>query len=268
MAGLPPGDQAPVMTLVRERIDSFPRDHSPVEMAREIHELVRSASGADDPYSSIKHESNEVCRSCMPLLNQHLSWAPDPFSTALKLAIAGNMLDFGAFSATRVFRRDVVKAVETTLGQPLSGDGTDAVREAIEEADAILYIGDNAGECFFDRILLERLPAGKLTYAVRGGPILNDATSVDAEEAGIHRICRVVDTGDRAPGVLLSRCSKEFREAFDWSDMVIAKGQGNYESLSARTDRTYAFVTKVKCEVIARDIGYPAGSNVVEMVRT
>ena len=143
----------------------------------------------------------------------------------------------------------------------------DTLSAAAHEATTILFIGDNAGECFFDRFLLERLPPHKLTYAVRGGPVLNDATLDDARTAGIEDVCPVIDTGDKSPGVVFNRCSPAFREALEASDLVIAKGQGNYESLSGRTDRAYVFITKVKCDVIADDIGFPTGNNVVRITQ-
>ncbi|MBN1675181.1 MAG: DUF89 family protein [Kiritimatiellae bacterium] len=258
-------DRSRVLALVRRKMASFPPDQPPVGMAVAIHEVVRSISGLDDPYAQIKRESNDVCRSCMPLFCEHLAWSLDPFSDAIKLAIAGNVLDFGAYSATRVLERDVLRTVDATMARPLAGDGAKGLREAVKTAEAILYIGDNAGECFLDRLLLECLETDKVTYVVRGGPILNDATVEDARAAGIPEIRPVLDTGDRAPGVLLERCSRRFREAFENSDLVIAKGQGNYESLSGRHDRTYAFLTKVKCAVLARDIGFPEGSNVVRI---
>jgi uncharacterized protein with ATP-grasp and redox domains len=265
MAGLSPDQQARATDAVKQKIASFPTDHPPVEMAADIHALVRSLAGADDPYWSVKCDSNEVCRSCLPLLYETLAWSLDPFSTAVKLAIAGNVIDFGAYAVRPLSRREVVRTMADVLSQPLSGDPLDRLVMAAEKAASILYIGDNAGECFFDRLLLERLPAHKLIYAVRGRPVLNDATLDDARAAGVEAVCPVIDTGDSAPGVVLDRCSPAFRNVFEKSELVVAKGQGNYESLSGRTDRAYAFVTKVKCDVIANDIGFPTGSNVVRI---
>ena len=122
-------------------------------------------------------------------------------------------------------------------------------------------------ECFFDYFLLQQLPLSKVVYAVRGGPVLNDATIKDAQEAGIPDICHVQDTGDRTPGIVLERSSQQFVNTFKDSDLVIAKGQGNYESLSEFRDRTYAFLTKVKCDVIAHNIGFDKGSNVINIIQ-
>jgi len=234
-------------------------------MAVEIHELVRSASGVEDPYSDVKKQSNRVCRESMNVLTECIAWSFDPFETAVKLAIAGNVVDFGVYVPHALSARDVIRNAQATVVEPLTGESPATLQRLIERAQRILFVGDNAGECLFDRCLLSQMPSGRVIYAVRGGSVLNDATVSDARAADIHALCRIVDTGDHAPGVLLERCSPRFREVFDKADLVIAKGQGNYESLSETRGKTCAFLTKVKCPVVARDIGYPTGSNVIRI---
>ncbi len=265
MAALAADDTDRLLAAVREKIVSFPRNHCPVEMAVEIHKLVRSISGIDDPYRAVKRISNNICRSCLPMLSDYMALASDPMATAVSLAIAGNIIDYGACSTAPSSQSALARIINDTLAQPIVGSPLSQFKAVVAEAKTILFIGDNAGECFFDRSLLKQLPHEKVTYAVRGGPILNDATRWDAATAGIDQICPLIDTGDRTPGVILERCSEEFRTTFEKSDLVIAKGQGNYESLGGRQDRTYVFITKVKCAVIARDIGYPEGSNVLQI---
>jgi uncharacterized protein with ATP-grasp and redox domains len=182
----------------------------------------------------------------------------------VQLAIAGNVIDFGAYSAAHMTKRDIFHLSQEALSQPVSGD-LEKFNRIVHDAERILYIADNAGECFFDSILLDFISPGKVTYAVRGGPILNDATMEDAYAAGIQKKCSVIDTGDNAPGVLLDRCSSEFRNLFDQSDVIIAKGQGNYESLSDGSGKVCIFLLKVKCDVIARDIGHAVGTNVLKI---
>lgn len=256
---------ADLLESVRGRMRLFAHSHSPVEMAAEIHALVRTAAATNDPYRKVKEHSNRACRESVSLLSECVAWSVDPFETATKLAIAGNVIDFGVYSPQNLSRKDIMQRAQRTMGEPLVGDSSAKLRELVSQATKILYIGDNAGECFFDRYLLAQMPCDKVTYAVRGGPILNDATTEDAEAAGIHDRCRIADTGDNAPGVLLERCSADFRKTFDEADLVIAKGQGNYESLSETPAKTCVFLTKVKCPVIARDIGYPTGSNVIRI---
>jgi len=259
---------AGVVESVGARLRSFPRSHSPVEMAVEIHELVRAAARQRDPYAAIKKQSNHACRESMNVFSESMAWSLDPFETATKLAIAGNVIDFGVYSPDNLSRRDVIRSAQSTIGEALAGEPLAEFKSLTDRANRILYIGDNAGECFLDTFLLDQLPLDKLTYAVRGGPVLNDATIEDARAAGIHERCRIVDTGDNTPGVLLDRCSAEFRQVFNGADLVIAKGQGNYESLGETDAKTCVFLTKVKCPVIAEDIGYPAGSNVIGIINS
>ena len=125
------------------------------------------------------------------------------------------------------------------------------------------FLKDNAGEIVFDRLLIERLPPGKVTVAVRGFPVINDATLADAEGAGIHEVAEVIENGSDAPGTILDDCSESFRDRFDKADLVIAKGQGNYETLS-EVDKDIYFLLKAKCPVIARDIGCQEGAMILK----
>jgi len=255
-----------VLQSVRIRMGKFPHSHSPVEMAVEIHEVVRAAAGQRDPYGAVKKQSNRACKESMNVLSECMAWSLNPFETATKLAIAGNVIDFGVYSPSNLSKRDVIRSAQSTIGEPLVGESLVEFKVLVDRAERILFIGDNAGECFLDTFLLDQLPHDKVTYAVRGGAVLNDATTEDARSAGIHARCQIVDTGDNAPGVLLERCSTEFQRVFDEADLVIAKGQGNYESLSETPAATCVFLTKVKCPVIGRDIGYSTGSNVIRII--
>jgi damage-control phosphatase, subfamily I len=265
LCDMDPNKTAKVVDAVRDRTASFSRLRSPVEMAVDIHALVHAAAGNGDPYAAIKHASNSACRNSMAQLSGHMDSSSDRFETAVKLAIAGNLIDFGAYKPVSLSEGHILRAVEETLQQPLAGDSIESLRTLIDGAQSILFVGDNAGECFLDTFLLDQLPLDRVTYAVRGGPVLNDATMEDACAAGIQERCRLIDTGDGTPGVILDRCSAKFLTIFDKADLVIAKGQGNYESLSEVTGKTRVFLTKVKCPVIARDIGYSVGSSVIQI---
>ncbi|MCK5255186.1 MAG: DUF89 family protein, partial [Deltaproteobacteria bacterium] len=122
---------------------------------------------------------------------------------------------------------------------------------------------DNAGEIVFDRLFIEQLPREKVTYVVRGEPIINDVTIEDAREVDMFELVDVIDNGSDAPGTILETCSHEFQKRFASSDLVIAKGQGNYETLSDINKRIF-FLLQVKCPVIAKDIGFEVGSFVVK----
>ncbi|MDD3250836.1 MAG: ARMT1-like domain-containing protein, partial [Smithellaceae bacterium] len=144
--------------------------------------------------------------------------------------------------------------------QPIFGD-LEAFKKSVARAKQILYLADNAGEIFFDRLLIEQLGSAKITLAVRGKPVINDATREDALASGMDEIALVIDNGSDAPGTILEDCSAEFRAHFDKADMIIAKGQGNYESL-ANEDRPIFFLFRTKCSVISRRSGYSIGTYV------
>lgn len=265
MSGLDRKETDEVLDAVRKKLQSFSADSPPIRMAVEVHDLIRSASGEADPYAAAKAEANKACQQCVPLMTQVMSCSANSLLTAVKLAIAGNIIDCGAYGMRETSMEQLSEVIHDVLSQPLRGGSIDRFNELIRKAECILYIGDNAGECFFDVPLLRLLPADRMFYAVRGGPILNDATIQDARAAGIDQICRLTDTGDNAPGILLERCSDEFRQLFDASDLIISKGQGNYESLSDNTGKTIVFMTKVKCKVIGKDIGHELNSSVMKI---
>ena len=134
--------------------------------------------------------------------------------------------------------------------------------QAVEEAEDILYLTDNAGEIVFDRLLLERLSRKKVTVAVRGRPVINDATKADAEYVGLAKVAKIIDNGSDAPGTILTDCNDDFRRRFERADMVISKGQGNYETLAC-CGRPIWFLLRVKCPIIARDLKCPAGTAIL-----
>lgn len=265
IAGLSKEETFLICDRINREINSFPNERPPVEMAKIIHRTVRQVSGTNDPYTKVKQQANTACRDLLPVAEEVVRKSTSPWETALKLAIGGNMIDAGAFTITSIQKQDIQSLIKVVTEESLTGNTPEELTAKIKRAERILFIGDNTGECFFDRLILEQLPLHKVTYAVRGGPILNDATMEDALDAGIDKLCPLVDTGDNAPGVLREHCSEAFINTWDASDLVIAKGQGNYESLSDYHDRTYAFLTKVKCEILAADIRFPTGSSVIKI---
>jgi damage-control phosphatase, subfamily I len=138
-----------------------------------------------------------------------------------------------------------------------------SLREAINAADKVLFLCDNAGEIVFDQYLIQDTPCEKFTCAVRGAPVINDALLEDARVAGLTDLVKVISNGSDIPGTVLEACSTEFKKTFFDADVVIAKGQGNFETLSELTSKRIFFLLQVKCLVIARDIGFPVGTFVI-----
>lgn len=231
----------------------------PPALAGELHACIRALTGVADPYRQIKDESTRFALELLPALRHEVERAADPFEVVVRLVIAGNIIDFGANQELRL--DDVHRVIAEALTQPLERTAVVRLRQAMDRARRILYLGDNCGEIVFDRLLIEPY-RDRITFAVRGGPILNDATRADAAASGLDGLVRIIDTGDATPGVLLPGCSTEFRDEFDAADLIVAKGQGNFETLND-SPRPVAFLFKAKCHVVAREIGVPLGSLVV-----
>ena len=232
----------------------------PVAISQRLHRLVREETGQADPYRPLKDRMNRIALDLLPALAETVRCHPNPREAIVRLAIAGNLLDAG--SKNRLAPEDLPSRLDTICDMPLVGSVEDLFRAA-DEARCILYLADNAGEFVFDRLLIEALPAQKVTVAVRGLPVINDATLEDAETAGIPKIARVIANGSDAPGTLVEECSEEFRALFNRADLIIAKGQGNYETLSNTTKKVF-FLLTVKCPLVATDIGAPVGALVVK----
>jgi damage-control phosphatase, subfamily I len=245
--------------ILREVLEAAARmdlEQSPPVMAQAIHRRLRELGGKSDPYLAAKACFNQLAMDLVPKYRLHLQQADNPLEVAVRLAIAGNIIDLGV--KTGLDEQEVIDSVETCLTDPLSGN-VPHFAEAISRAQKILYLADNAGEIVFDRLLVEQLPCDRVVVAVRGAPVINDATMVDAEVAGLTEIVRVIDNGSDAPGTVLEDCSDTFRKYFDEADLIIAKGQGNYETLGESTRPIY-FLLRVKCPMVARDTECPVGS--------
>ena len=238
----------------------MPFDRSPPWMGQQIHRLLREATGNGDPYREAKRWANDFALRLRPELERCVIQVTDPFATALRLTIAGNTIDLGC--KAQVTDAEIHSTIDDALTDPLEPDVVGQLRAAIQAAREILYLADNAGEIVFDRLLIERLPAERVTVAVRGEPVINDALREDAEAAGLTELVRVIDNGSDVPGTILEDCSPAFRQAFDRADLVIAKGQGNYETLGEMDHNIY-FLLQAKCPVIARHIGCQVGQAVL-----
>lgn len=234
-------------------------DLSPPSFAQHIHRRLRTVATSNDPFRTVKDRQNQMALHLLPGLRALVEGSAHPLISATRLAIAGNAIDVGV--TAEVTRSDMRRAIDRALDQPLCGEPEEFSRE-VEAADRILYLADNAGEIAFDRLLVEQLGPRRVTVAVRGAPVLNDATLADAHAVRLDELVEVIDNGSDAPGTILTDCSEEFRLRFAEADLVIAKGQGNFESLSDESGSIF-FLFKVKCPVIADRVGMPVGTHVL-----
>jgi uncharacterized protein with ATP-grasp and redox domains len=242
-----------------ELVTAADRNLSPPALAQQVQRLIRQRTGKPDLYLAIKQRLNRKAAALYPEWHRRFLESFSPLEAAVRLAIVGNLLDVGA--KTQLSDDAVLAALEGALTQPLVGSLA-KFAEAIRQARDILYLADNAGEIVFDRDLLAQLPLNRCTVVVRGAPVLNDATLADAQWAGLTELCKVVTNGSDAPGTLLEDCSPDFRARFEAADLVISKGQGNYETLAGVDKHTF-FLLKVKCPVVAEALGCPSGSLVL-----
>ena len=257
MAGADEERQRLILDRTMALLQDASLESKPPEIGDRVHRIVRQLTGDDDPYAAVKAESTKEALRLYPRLKALVAEDGDRLERAIRIAIAGNVIDFATGADF-----DIEEGLERILNQPFAINDIAAFRKALSEARSVLYLGDNAGETVFDRVLIEALDV-PVIYAVKGGPIINDATVDDALAAGLDEVAEVVSTGSDAPGTILSRCSAEFRALYERAELVIAKGQANYETLSEEGGRLF-FLLKVKCPVIARDIGAPVGSIVLK----
>ncbi len=235
---------------------------SPPAVSAPLYEMAGQICGSDDPFLPQKVRYTRESLKLLPLLDRLVQEAADPFETAVRISIAGNVIDFGTGSGDEV--GDLEATLMDFLYKPFFRNDVNELGTRAREAEKILYLGDNAGETVFDRPLLSLLPPGKVTYAAKSGPIINDATVEDARLAGVHLHAELIGTGARTPGTILDTCSKEFLGHYKQADLVISKGQGNFETLTEeRAEGKIFMLFTVKCTVAADFLGAEMGDMVV-----
>ncbi|MDA8422806.1 MAG: ARMT1-like domain-containing protein [Nitrospiraceae bacterium] len=228
-------------------IEEASLDEVPARTTTVIHRLLRNETGID-PYQSVKQAYNRIALDRLPELRTMAAGTPDRLEGAVRVAIAGNVIDFGIYESI-----DLDRSVEESFQLPLSDVVYHAFAQAVRSSRRILYLCDNAGEIVFDRVLLEILrDLGKdVTAVVKGSPVINDATLVDAYAAGLRECATVIDNGCDGIGTLLEACSERFFEDYRSADLIISKGQANFETLVQEKDERIFFLFKIKCPVVA-----------------
>jgi uncharacterized protein with ATP-grasp and redox domains len=252
---------AVAMRSVFSELTGIDFSSSPPVTAQKICRIVRNAVHAVDPYVYEKKRYNEFAAGLLPEIRRSLVTSENVFTDKVKLAIAGNIIDFGKNAS--LDENDVKDCFKSALDTPIDPAAVKSLQEAMVFSDSILYLCDNAGEIVFDRFLIEEMPLQKITCAVRGMPVINDATIEDARSVGLVDLVRVISNGSDAPGTVLEECSVEFKQVFEHADIVIAKGQGNFETLSGLVNKRIFYLFQVKCPIVARDIGFSVGTFVI-----
>jgi uncharacterized protein with ATP-grasp and redox domains len=242
--------QREVLNSVSSIIPTLSLDLRPPEIAQTVYRIIARITGNEDPYQEAKQQANRLTLTLYPYFKKLVANAKDPLLAASKLAIAGNVIDL----ATDSHYGDIKSIAEQALDSPLGLDDYEEFRESIGYSSRLLYLGDNTGEIVFDRILIEeirRIRDLEIYFAVRDKPIINDATLFDAIYIGMNNVAEVISNGSDAPATILSQCSSQMLKLYHSADTVIAKGQGNYESLSDEAKNIF-FLLRVKCPVVER----------------
>ncbi len=230
------------------------------EIATYIHRFVKTKLNIGDLYNSEKIRANSLLLSSYKKWKSFVESSHNPFRVAVKLAMAGNIIDYAAHTVPE----DIEGKIKEMVQQPVAEDDIDKLQADILAAKSILYLGDNAGEIVFDKLLLEILGHKNVTYVVRGKPIINDVTFADVGQTAIDQICNVISNGYDAPSTILEYCTEEFLDAFENADLIISKGQGNFEGLMKQKKTNIYFLLTVKCAPIAEMLRLDIGDLVVK----
>ena len=261
LAGADEKTQKKVVKKTLKKLSTLSMEQKAPDIANHVFALTTKILGNNDPYKDIKKKSNDTALSFYPLFEKMLQEAEDPLLQAFKISAAGNIIDFGAFNSVDI-ETEIKKIPELSF----SINHFSKFESEVSDSKLLLFIGDNAGEIVFDKLLIEILkkqyPEMEIIYAVRDRPVLNDITADDAEYTGINKLVKVISSGSKMAGTVLNECSDEFLRFYESADIVISKGMGNYETLHEETEKNIYFIFRIKCDLIARNTGV----NINEMI--
>lgn len=265
--------QEKVLRKVLKALMKIDWSKSPLELAYTVHKIVREETGIKDPYKELKKIYNDVTLKLYPKMKEKVTNSLDPLNTAIRIAIGGNIIDFGPKSEGSF---NVENTIKDVLNKKFVVDDYQKFKGRIKNAKNLLYFTDNSGEIVFDKLLIEtilelRKKMGidqnlKITIIVKGGPIINDVTLEDAKYVGMDKIpnieFRTTSNGDSNTGPLIN--SKKVQSWINGHDVTIAKGQANYEGLSQFKDIFFMLMTK--CKIVASDLRVKEGDIILKYV--
>lgn len=229
------------------------------EFAEEIYGILTSIAGVKDPYRELRKKQNDLVMDRIDFFRGEIEKASDPLLKAGLYSLLGNIIDYGAAT---IFNIDGLfspfRKIETAFND------YEKLKSRLMVASNLLIIGDNAGEAVFDRLFMEQIkkvnPRVDISYGIRSGPAINDVLKEDAIYVGIPQVARVVETGSTCAGTVVGKLDPGFRAIYDSADVVISKGQGNFETLEEEEQRDIFFILKVKCEPLARHLNLETGA--------
>jgi uncharacterized protein with ATP-grasp and redox domains len=261
-----PQVQETVLKEVAARYAKKELRSTPAHFSQVVYEIIAEKTGVCDPFAAEKQHFNQLALDMLPDCYAALEETDDPLATGAHLAVAGNIIDLGIGETL-----DIHGTLAGALEMPFAVNDLELLRNDLENGSELLYIGDNAGEIVFDRVFIEIIrklyPALQVTYSVKSGPIINDATMQDARDVGMHTVCDVIETGATAIGAPLDTVGEHFIAAMDKADVIISKGQGNFETLNEEYTYTIYFILKAKCDLVADELGVSFGDSVLEHIK-
>ncbi|MDB4583942.1 ARMT1-like domain-containing protein [Draconibacterium sp.] len=256
---IPEALQEPMLRRLLRLLSTIEYNQSPPIIGRKMHRLIREFLQNPDPYHQIKEYYNRMMLELYTDFENLVKESENPIDTAMRLAIAGNVIDFGS-----KYQLDVMDTINRVKGAKLAIDDSRHLRHDLNQATSLLYIGDNCGEIVLDKLFLETIDLPEMYFVVRDRPVINDVTIHDAEMTGLTKIAKVITTGDDAPGAVWEATSKEFKDIFTNADVIISKGQGNLEGLIDIPHNNIFFLLVTKCDLIAERVGARKGEFIVK----
>jgi damage-control phosphatase, subfamily I len=251
------GFKKSVLTEVCKKIINSKEGTTAPHLSAFVQKMISEYSGIDDPYSKAKRTNLRNTLKFEDSLYSYINNSENKLEMALRIAIAGNTIDLGANP-----NFNIQEEIDNLSSDNINLIAFPQFEEDVKKAKTVLYIADNLEEAVFDKFLLRHLQPKKIYFAVRSEPVLNDITYKDAIGLGIDKLSTVIESGSKIPGSDIDMCTEEFKDLFKSADIVIAKGQGNYETLLKRK-RTVYFLFKVKCVAVAKRCGFEIGKSVI-----
>ena len=239
-------------------IGNFDNYNNAPEVTKKLDDKVSEITGIQDIYAEIKDRDIKAALKLVIFLKEHVNNIEDKLYELLKISAIGNIIDSAVNLGIKI-----EDCIENEIKKKFALCDENIFIEKLKTAKTILIIGDNAGESVFDGLLAEFLIGKKVYYAVRSEPVINDVTFADAVKSGLDKYTEIISSGCGVPGLVLKRCDKEFLKIFFSADIVISKGQGNFEALTP-CERDIFFLFKVKCPMVAKKAGAPLQSYVFE----
>lgn len=242
--------------------NNFKKNKQSNKLGTNLHHFIMRETENDDPYKKLREEGNRLALRLIPMVEE-LIRKDNTLENYVKIAVAGNVIDFGALEQDTDMESLIKKQIER---EPVIND-VDKLDAALRSADDILFLTDNGGEIVFDKLLIQKIKEDydvNITIALKEGPILNDALISDAEDLNLGEFADIISTGASSVGVVEEYISSELKDLLNNVDLVISKGMGNYEGLTEmNVSSPVYFLLTTKCNVISREIGVPIRSPVI-----